>query len=66
MSELMATRGVLTSMKQSKTSGDLVIQITVPYEMANQAHTALGGCIDPSKSRHVGLAVINMENNSCN
>lgn len=60
MTDHMAANGTLVDMKFMKTSGSLRVVIEIPKEMANAAHTRLGGYPDPAVSRHVALAILDL------
>lgn len=55
----MACRGILVGMRPMKVTGKLRIEIEIEKELANDAFEKLGKFVDPAKSRHVALAVIN-------
>ena len=56
----MTVTGTLEKFSHQKVSGDLLVTIRIPKEMANAAHERLGGYPRPEESRHVVIAVLNL------
>lgn len=60
MTEKMATTGILLRFNATA-EGKLRAIIEFEPEMADKAYRALGGHVQPSDSRHVGICVLNPE-----
>lgn len=57
--QAMVVSGTLDRISHLKVSGDLLITVRVPKEMANEAFRRIGGFPSPETSRWVAVAVMN-------